>query len=197
MLLRESRDNLAKKSVQSVLFSVKEIIARTDNPVLREICPEYRIRVLRTHETDSNAIALVLFHPTIWEMMEEERIAAEHGIVLVAVVEEFRHILYEALFPAAFILDDGDVLTPEILRNKSRKEIRFTEKEKRTLQELPYGLCSKELAVRLGVTERSVRRMKESLMRKTGLVSTSQLMIYALFLSRISNHSSSHSVDTV
>ena len=173
------------------------IITRQDIPMLREFSPEYSIRVQKGSNIDENATALLLFHPTLWEMTEENNALKDSDIILVAIVEEFRHLLYEAVFPDAVILDDGEVLTPEILRKTKRKEIRFTEKEKRTLMELPYGLCNKELSKRLGVTERSVRRMKEQLMKKTGLVSSHQLMVYALFSSEINNHSSSHNEDMV
>ena len=112
---------------------------------------------------------------------EKKRIEIEKGIFI----------------PSAVILDDSERIGKEDLRCREEKKIRFTEKEKRTLMELPYGLCNKELSKRLGVTERSVRRMKEQLMKKTGLVSSHQLMVYALFSSEINNHSSSHNEDMV
>ena len=88
-------------------------------------------------------------------------------------------------------MDDSETMHPSLIfSSRKRKEIRFTEKEKRTLSELPYGLSAKELSQRLGISERSVRRMKERLMRKTGLVSSEQLLVYALLSGEISTRSS-------
>ena len=91
--------------------------------MLRELSPEYSIRVQKGSNIDENATALLLFHPTLWEMTEENNALKDSDIILVAIVEEFRHLLYEAVFPDAVILDDGEVLTPEILRKTKRKEI--------------------------------------------------------------------------
>ncbi len=176
---------------------MKEIIIRSEIPMLSENGAEYRIRKLSGHEISGEPSLVIIHHPTLWDMLAETEAIREsrRGVQLAAIVEPFRRLLFEALFPAAVILDDGDDVRPDKLLHPfpQRKEIRFTEKEKRTLREMQYGLCSKELSVRLGITERSVRRVKEKLMRKTGLVSSEQLMIYAL----LSTRNSSHSADTV
>ena len=188
----------AVTGIWGVFLCMKEIIARTEIPALRESCPGYRVNVVSGHEIRGNPDAVVVLHPTFGDMLDEERAIADSGskATLVAIVEPFRRLLFEAVFPSAVILDDSERIGKEDLRCREEKKIRFTEKEKRTLKELPYGLCSKELAARLGVSERSVRRMKERLMRKTGLVSSEQLMIYALVAVEISTRSSSHSADT-
>ncbi len=177
---------------------MKEIIVREDFPSLGELCPEYNVRVLPGRSFVGSPFALILFHPTLVDMIEERKACQEKGIdpLTVAIVEPFRRLLFEAAFPYACIIDEGDKLNPVMLSRKNReKQIRLTDKEKRTLMELPYGLCCKELALRLGVSERTVRRMKEKLLRKTGLLTTGQLMIYALVSEEINSRSSSRNVD--
>ena len=178
---------------------MKEIIARTDFPQFHEFCPEYSVKVLPERSIVGSPAALVLFRPTLVDMLEEHRACLEKGVepVTVAIVEPFRRLLFEAAFPYARIIDEGDKIDMErLLEWKSEKRIRLTDKERRTLKELPYGLCCKELAQRLGVSERTVRRTKERLLHKTGLLTTGQLMIYALVSEEINSRSSSRISDT-
>ena len=161
--------------------------------MLREKCIGYSVRIVPGHEIVGKPSAIILYHPTLGELLEESRIIAAKcpEAVLAAVVEPFRRLLVEAAFPDAVVMDDSETIQPSLIfSSRKRKEIRFTEKEKRTLSELPYGLSAKELSQRLGISERSVRRMKERLMRKTGLVSSEQLLVYALLSGEISTRSS-------
>ena len=56
-------------------------------------------------------------------------------------------------------------------------------------------MSNKELSERMGRSERTIRRIKESLFLKTGLVSSEQLLLYTLY--RLNNRSSSHTLDKV
>ena len=179
---------------------MREIILRSDELCLSEYTPGYRVRRAERGEISGNPSAIILYHPTIGEILEEEKAIEQHGrsVLLAIVAEKYRKILLEAVFPDAVVLDAiTDSSIPFIFNGKRKKKIRFTDNEKRTLSELPYGLTAKELAVRLGVSERSVRRTKSNLLRKTGLLSSGQLMVYALLSRRISNRSSSHTLDKV
>ena len=178
---------------------MKEIIARSEIPELRKQCPGYRVKVVESHDIEGFPSAIVMYKPEIEEIIDEVNMISSGSCNarLVIIAERYRRVLLEALFPSAVVIDSIQEFNPETLRYcEKKKKIRFTDNEKRTLSELPYGLTAKELAVRLGVSERSVRRTKSNLLRKTGLLSSGQLMVYALLSRRISTRSSSHTLDT-
>ena len=176
---------------------MRELIARSEIPQLREACPRYSVHVVPGLAVTGRPYAIMLFHPTLMELADEVIAAEGRGVRIIASVEPYRRLLFEALYPDVLIIDDSEMVSlPDLIDGfRGRKRIRFTDLEKRTLDELPYGLCSKELSKRLGISERSVRRTKQKLMMKTGLLSSEQLLIYALVQGEISTRSSSRSVD--
>ena len=171
---------------------MKEIIFRDYHQFLSEPGPEYSVRVLPGRAVIGRPYAIVLPYPTIGDIVCEMLSDDEKGVepLIIAIAEPFRKALLEAAFPSIAVIDRSGELSSALSSHKERKEIRFTESEKRMLRELPFGPCSKELSLRLGISERSVRRAKERLMRKTGLLSSGQLMIYALLSLDISIRSS-------
>lgn len=178
---------------------MREIILRTDIPSLREYSPGYKVRELSGHVIEGKPSAIVMFQPSIGEIIEEIRAIEKSGfdIVLAIIAEEYRRAFLEAVFPDANVLDGNNITIPMLFNHKNRRKIRFTDEEKRILHELAYGLSGKELSLRLGMSERSVRRMKEKLMRKTGLLSSGQLMLYALLEAELNTRSSLHILDKV
>ena len=60
---------------------------------------------------------------------------------------------------------------------KENEEIHFTPREKKFLHQLSFGLNFKEISTALSLSERSVRRIKDDLYRKTGVNSIQQLMV--------------------
>lgn len=171
---------------------MKEIIVRSELPFLLESCSGYNVSIVHGHEIEGKPAAVVMHHPTIGDIIAEEKAIEESGndALLIAIVEPFRRLLLEAVFPDAVFLDDKDHLEPSVFQRSEKKKVRFTENEKRTLCELPYGLSSKELSLRLGLSERTIRRLKERLMNKLSLVSSEQLLIYALISYEINTRSS-------
>lgn len=109
---------------------------------------------------------------------------------IVAIVESSRLQLYKALFKTVwFISDQCDDLKMEIEnsldgRLVSNIDDNFTNSEKRLLDILCYGVSTKEICKELGMSDRSVRRLKNRLYEKTGLKSSQQLSIYALMIQR-------------
>ena len=180
---------------------MKEILSRSYHPYLSEAGKEYRVRILPGEGIIGSPSVIVLPYPTLGDIIIEKLAEREKGVepMIVAIAEPFRRLLIEAAFPDVIVIDsteEASAFRRAVEAGPRKRKIRFTEMEKRILRELPFGLCGKEIAQRLGVSERSVRRMKERLMQKTGLVSTGQLMIYALLSADISTRSSSRISDT-
>ena len=180
---------------------MKEILSRSYHPYLSEAGKEYRVRILPGDGIIGSPSVIVLPYPTLGDIIIEKLAEREKGVdpMIVAIAEPFRRLLIEAAFPDVIVIDstgDASAFRSAVEAGPRKRKIRFTEMEKRILRELPFGLCGKEIAQRLGVSERSVRRMKERLMQKTGLVSSGQLMIYALLSADISTRSSSRISDT-
>ncbi len=96
---------------------------------------------------------------------------------LVIFTENFRIAFIESLFPGAIVVS-GERYVSDKERNSKSPE--FTKREELFLKELGYGLSTKELCQKMVMSERSVRRMKEKLLEKTGLFSSQQLGLYSL-----------------
>ena len=168
--------------------------------LLRKEMPELRLllegRGYETVTMPGGAIygsprALMLVHPSLTEIAAESMAIsyADTGTALVVIVEECEVFLVSVLFPRAIVLSCASatlyedilmVLSGRYVMEERRAPL-LTDPEKRLLYQLSYGITNKELAKRLMRSERTVRRLKESLYEKTGLVSSEQLMLYSLF----------------
>ena len=102
---------------------------------------------------------------------------ASCSATLVIVTENLRVALLESAFPSSIVIRDDWVIPENI---EKRKEPFFSQREEKLLSELEYGLSTKELCQKMALSERSLRRMKEKLLEKTGLFSTQQLALYSL-----------------
>ena len=169
---------------------MKRIVVRRWNTVFPELCeanPGYSVTLLPPCVFIGRADALILEKPSIGEIISESTAAAERDAETDVIVfaEPYRKAMLEALFPSVTVADAADMndagkLLPYFIQGGKRcDEIVFSEREERFLRELPYGLSNGELSLRLGMSERSVRRMKEKLLARTGLLSSGQLMLYA------------------
>lgn len=132
---------------------------------------------------------LVWYEPKINILQDDINsvLRMNNKVKIILFVPEIHFYLVKSLFPSCYIFDlsRGDSLLEIIDEIKSKEgfkyeKINFTEKEELFLSELAFGLSNKELCYQLMMSERSVRRMKEKLLSKTGLSSTQQLVIYAL-----------------
>ena len=182
---------------------MRNVIIRAWHPLIGALADDCTIRLCPPFSYPPDAAAIVLVSPSLQDLRDEVAAAAECGmdIPFAVISEPYRRLLLEAVFPSVSVVDASSGRAEEDLRAASGRIRRyrkpsFTEREESFLRELPYGLCGKEISSRLGITERSVRRLKERLMAKTGLVSASQLMIYSAFRDPVSTRSSSHSADT-
>lgn len=143
-------------------------------------------------------VAVVLLNPMLDEIRSEfEAIRLCGSATRVLVITDSRHgYLISKIFPEAYVIcgDDGALCSSieKAIIGKAREPgavPRLTASERHLLHEIGYGMSNKELAARMNRSERTIRRIKESLLMKTGLVSSEQLLLYALY--RINSRSSS------
>ena len=174
---------------------VMYVMLREEMPELRRFLERrgYRTAVIPDGPIGLSG-ALLLGHPSIAEILTES-FNAGHSMRLIIIVDECEVFLVSTLLPDAVVLSHASkTLRNDIIRGLSgycmnkRKAPLLTDPEKRLLHMLSFGVTNKELAKRLKRSERTVRRLKESLYEKTGLVSSQQLLLYSLF--RLSTRSS-------
>ena len=108
-------------------------------------------------------------------------------IPIYVITNPFRQQFLHSLVPTIEVISDekspeeiAEMIDEGIDNRKVEKEAVFTRKEKQVLEEIGYGLCTKEICATLGMSERTVRRYKTKLLAKTGLMSSGQLALYAL-----------------
>ncbi len=98
--------------------------------------------------------------------------------------EAFQENLLSSLFPfAEFLEKREEIRLSEIysssLTYRSSYDVRpLNGREKRILKPISYGLSDKETALFLGVSRRTVVRMKQSVIEKAGLLSSGQLAVF-------------------
>lgn len=125
--------------------------------------------------------------------------------VRVIVLSSFYSVsLYEAVIPDAYVIsvkyerwedDVYDILSGEGAFLK-RGTVSLTKREKDFLREMLMGLSVKESAIRLGLSERTTRRMRDNLLQKFALKNTIELMTVARFRDDIRMHTLLQHEDT-
>lgn len=170
---------------------------RNENERTREILESrgYSVCVMPSYVYYGAPVALILFFPTFDEIRKEADEITFNGLdtVLIVITEKRLCYLIERLFPESFIVAlDPSFSIKELMMSiqvRVEKETPFlTEREERVMKEVGFGMSNKEIAQRMNKSERQVRRIKESIFNKTGLVSSEQLMLYYLY--RINTRSS-------
>lgn len=96
----------------------------------------------------------------------------------------FQENLIQSLFPWVEFISNCNVLLSDIYSGRAtysytthHKEL--NKKERRILHPLSYGMSDKEVALYLGVSQRTVVRTKQRVIEKSGLVSASQLAVFS------------------
>ena len=130
---------------------------------------------------------IILFKPSLIEIRDELSNLKNKKCKcnLVVIVPETHMLLLKNLYRELILINECNIdLAESILRNDSEmrinENISFSSKEELFLREIAYGLNNKEIAYELMLSDRSVRRIKEKLLSKTGLSNTQQLMLYAI-----------------
>ena len=119
--------------------------------------------------------------------IRDELKSRQLDIPIYVITNPFRQQFLHSLVPTVEVISDENspeeiaaIIEEGIENRKVEQEAIFTRKEKQVLEEIGYGLCTKEICVTLGMSERTVRRYKTKLLAKTGLMSSGQLALYAL-----------------
>ncbi len=110
--------------------------------------------------------------------------ALEHRCKIIVFSSVYNPKVTERLFPELYAFrytgteeaysDILDVINGE---EKYKDDFKLTSKEKSYLAELSYGLNSRQIAEVLSISERSVRRLKENLYRKTSAHTEQELLL--------------------
>lgn len=163
------------------------IVAREDKLVETIKINNYIIKKYKYPSMPKECIYLLLNNPSIIEIKAElKNIEHNHFICrIIAIVPETHMILLNTLFEDIILICDKklkqieDIISNHNTKTEARK-ISFTLQEEMFLKEIAFGLNNKEIAYELTLSDRSVRRIKEKLLSKTGLSSTQQLTLYAI-----------------
>ena len=108
----------------------------------------------------------------------------------------FQENLIVSLFPFVEFVRSSGVTLGEIYSSSGtyRHDVlirRLSEREKKILTPLSYGMSDKETAAVLGVSRRTVVRTKQRVMEKKGLVSTGQLPVFSVLMKWIGEEETS------
>ncbi len=100
---------------------------------------------------------------------------------------KYQENLISALFPFVEFATKGKDKLSEIIKEKrtypfNKPYEKLSKGETSLLLALGFGLRDDEVADTLGVTKRTVSRVKQRIINKTGLISTSQLYIYGALM---------------
>lgn len=108
---------------------------------------------------------------------------------LVIISESHKISLMKAIFSHSLVIDVKDPRINETIikhfgsyQHEPSSNV-FTEREEVFLSEFSCGITLKEMSESLGISERTVRRIKERLLKKTGLASSMQLVSFATYRS--------------
>ena len=150
----------------------------------------YPIQVLPKGAYFGHPAAIVLSDPSLDEIREEAEAIMYYsmGTRLIVITHSRHCYLIGKLFPGIAVIpdDSSDICTlieKAIRHGRAHDDAppKLTETELKLLHELGYGMSNKELSERMGRSERTIRRIKESIFLKTGLISSEQLLLYTLY----------------
>ena len=168
------------------IWSMNEILLRGDYPYREKLREKFSVSILPRCVYVGSPSAVVLDSATPVEILDELHAMKDSGISahLVAVEDMGTEALLISAFPEVRLIFRSADTARDIekaLLSEERREgiIHFTERETALLHQLSYGMSNKELSIRLGISERSVRRIKTGIYRKTGLLCSEQLAIFS------------------
>ena len=139
-----------------------------------------------TRRTD----AVVIDSPTADELMDEiERAGMQLcSPRIVAVCDRYASLALRAFCRCAVSVcrDDGAEGVAAAIAGRRIDSIDLSQREIELIRQMRKGPSNKELSLSLSVSERTVRRIKESVFRKTGLVSGEQLAVFSVYIDQYS-----------
>ena len=168
------------------------ILHRNENREIQEGMEKmgYPVRIMPNGVYVGAPLAVVLIDPMLDEIRSESDAIMyyDNGTRLVVISDCLHSFLIDKLFPESYVITHQDASICSSIERAIIGKIKasdtlphLTETERIFLYELGYGTSNKELAARMNKSERTIRRIKESLLAKTGLVSSQQLFLYNLY----------------
>ena len=148
-------------------LSLPDLDGLTALRLLRERAPRARVLVLMTHASPEQVLAAA-------------RAGASGSLLKGDSAEELREAIRCALHgePEGFYLSRE--LERRGLRGLPRRQALLTPREREVLRLFGHGLRTKEIAVRLGISVKTVETHRRHIQRKLGLRSWAELVRYAL-----------------
>lgn len=140
---------------------------------------------------------LILYEPSPIELMCDYNmlIKLNPKAKFIVFASSQNKAVYSAFLPYACILDSKETYELEkVIQDVHKSDcsfdrLSFSALEKSFLSALSSGLNAQEIGERLELTDRSVRRVKEKLLKKTNLFSIQQLLIFSIMDEYINIHS--------
>lgn len=137
---------------------------------------------------------LILLDPTPLEFACDYRLLKKINKKgrFIVIAERTCSAVFKAFLPDLIFVDNRESFDKNLLISDSipyKSDYEFTALELDFLSRLSLGLNLQEIADSLSLTERSVRRVKEKLLKKTNLFSLQQLLIYSTMIEIINIHS--------
>lgn len=162
----------------------KLIICEKTNPFLDSLKQSKNLSIVTSNSYLRVADGILFFHPDINNLILEN--SRNKKYLVIAIVQESRVQIFKALFKNLLVLSDTSTdITSEIIQyftiRPDIEEIYFSEKEHVFLSEYSYGISLKEMCYVMNMSYRSIRRLRQRLLDKTGLVSAEQLTLFAFF----------------
>lgn len=138
----------------------------------------------------SRTFAVILDSPSVDDLMDEIDRASVSGLMprIITVTDNYADIVLRAFCPSAVSVrkEDGADGVIAALCGKKRSPIEFSERELDLIRRMRNGPSNKELSLSMSVSERTVRRIKEGIFRKTGFVSGEQLAVFSVYIDQYS-----------
>ena len=170
----------------------KNVFLRGEYPYIEALQRRglWRVDVLPLCCYTSRPYAVILDSPSPDDLMDEIERASIYGFMpnIIAVCDRYMDISLRAFCPHAVsvLRDDGADGIIAALCGSRRGSISFTDRELDLIRLMMKGPSNKELSLSMSVSERTVRRIKEGIFRKTGLVSGEQLAVFSVYTDQYS-----------
>lgn len=158
---------------------------RMNDDIKQQLCSNDMVLVSYDERNQYVVDAYLMNHPDIKDLDNGMKMPFKK---LLAIVEKSRLPLYSALYDKVFFIsDECENLKLEIENlishgSKKKTVFSFTDTERKVLRVLSFGASTQDISDELYMTERSIRRIKEKLLKKTGLKNSIQLSLYAFIL---------------
>ncbi len=170
----------------------KVILARGDYPYIEKLRAgsNCSVEIVPSCHYPRRPYAVLLDSPTADELSDEIERATILGIHtrIVVVSDPYLDIAVRTFCRAVVSVrsDEGAEGIVRAVTGRRSSLINLDERELALISRMRQGPTNKELSLSMSVSERTIRRIKEGIFRKTGLVSGEQLAVLSVYLDQYS-----------